>query len=91
MSHRIPHRLGWTIVPPQGDEPVAAYLLAMPDGDPQALRGTAALIWTLAAEGETDVAASLADLLEVGVDDVRADVDAYLDTLVEQRLLERAP
>jgi len=88
VSYRIPHRLGWVVVPPRGAEPVAAYLMPLPDGDPHALFDTAALIWTLAAEGEPDVATSLAELMEVPVDTIRGDVAAYLDALIDHGYLE---
>lgn len=91
MSYRIPHRLGWVVVPPQGDEPVAAYVMPMPDGDPHALLGSAALIWTLAADGEPDVAASLAHLLDTPVGELRGHVEDYLGELVASGLLERSP
>ena len=88
MAHRIPERLGWVVVPPAEGAPVAAYLMHLPDGDPQALHGTAALIWTLAADGEPDVAGALAGLLDTPRAEVEASVDAYLTELVAARLLE---
>lgn len=88
MSYRIPKRLGWVVLPPSDTDPVAAYLMPLPDGDPHALRGTAALIWTLAAEGETDVAGSLAELLDEPRVDVQEHVEEFLAELVESGLLE---
>lgn len=90
MTYRIPRRLGWVVVPPTETDVVAAYLMQLPDGDPQALYGTAALIWALAAEGEPDVAASLADLLAMPGSELRAHVDDYLRELVESGLLEQS-
>lgn len=90
MSYRIPKRLGWVVLPPTDTDPVAAYLMPLPDGDPHALRGTAALIWTLAAEGEADVAGSLAELLDTPLDEVGEHVEEFLDELVSSGLLEEA-
>ena len=91
MTYTLPRRLGHVTLPPQDGRPVAVYLMPLPDGDPVGLHGTAALIWTLAAEGEADVPAALADLLAVDVHTVAADTHAYLDSLVEAGLLERVP
>ena len=91
MTYTLPRRLGHVTLPPQDGRPVAVYLMPLPDGDPVSLHGTAALIWTLAAEGEADVPAALADLLAVDVHAVAADTHAYLDSLVEAGLLERVP
>ena len=91
MTYRVPHRLGHVVLPPEHDRPVAAYLMPLPDGDPVALHGTAALIWVVAAEGDPDVPAAVADLLGVEVDTIADETRAYLGSLVDARLLERAP
>lgn len=91
MTWRRPTRVGFDIVPGTDTDPVTVYLLHLPDGEPQALRGSAALIWILAADGEPDVADALASLLGVARDDIAADVDAYLDVLVAQGWLEEGP
>ena len=88
MTYRVPHRLGHVTLPPEGDRPVVVYLMPLPDGDPVGLHNTAALIWTIAADGEQDVAASLADLLADPVDTVLAEVEDFLAVLVAQRFLE---
>lgn len=88
MTYRIPHRVGHVTLPPEDGRHVAVYLMPLPDGDPVALHHTAALIWTLAAEGEPDVAASLAELLAVPAETVRDEVERYLADLVFQGLLE---
>lgn len=91
MSYRIPHRLGWVVLPPRNGDALAAYLMPLPDGDPHALYDTAALIWSLAADGDADVATSLADLLDTPVDEVRDHVEDYLAELVATGLLEESP
>jgi len=91
MRYRIPHRLGWVVVPPKGEQPVAVYLMPLPDGDPHALFESAALIWTLAADGEADVAASLAELLSTPETELRDEVEDYLAHLVAAGLLEEVP
>lgn len=90
MTYRIPYRLGHVTLPPEDGRPVVVYLMPLPDGDPVGLHGTAALIWSIAAEGEPDVPAALAELLAVPVDTVRADVERFLTDLVAQGLLEEA-
>lgn len=88
MTYRIPHRLGHVTLPPEDDRPVAVYLMPLPDGDPLGLHGTAALIWSIAAEGDPDVPAALAELLAVPAETVRDEVERYLADLVFQGLLE---
>lgn len=92
MRYRIPERLAWIVRPParEGAE-AAAYLLRLPDGDPLALTGSAALIWVLAADGEADVPGALAELLGVPHAEVAESASAYLTGLVEDGLLEVAP
>lgn len=63
------------------------FLMRLPDGPPVALEGTAALIWTFAAEGEADVAAAVARAVELPREEIADDVEAYLVRLVESGLL----
>ena len=89
MSHRRPPLVGYDVLVPVSDaDPATVYLMHLPDGQPMALRGTAALIWVLANDGEDDVAAALASLLDTPRPDIADDVDAYLDVLVDQGWLE---
>ncbi|MDT0215574.1 PqqD family protein [Rothia sp. ARF10] len=63
------------------------FLMRLPDGEPVALEGTAALIWTFAAEGETDVATAVARAVGLPREEIADDVEAYLVRLVETGLL----
>lgn len=88
MSYRRPERVASVVMPPSDERPVTAFLLHLPDGEPQALTRTAALIWVVAAEGDADVAASLAELVGESVSDIRQAVEDHLEVLVSQGLLE---
>ena len=48
-THHIPHHLGWVVLPPSDTDPVAVYLMPLPDGDPVALDGPAAASWVRSA------------------------------------------
>ncbi|MFW5471862.1 PqqD family protein [Knoellia sp. CPCC 206450] len=63
------------------------FLMRLPDGPPVALEGTAALIWTFAAEGEADVATAVAKAVGLPREEIADDVEAYLVHLVETGLL----
>ena len=63
------------------------FLMRLPDGQPVALEGTAALIWTFAAEGEDDVAGAVAQAVGMPREEIADDVEAYLVRLVETGLL----
>lgn len=92
MGYRCPDRVAHVVVPPSAEVGEAAvYLIKLPDGDPMGARGSAALIWVLAAEGETDVAQALADLLGRSREDVARHVDAYLRQLVDEGWLAESP
>jgi len=91
VTHLIPPRLGYVVNEPTGADPtLRVFLMHLPDGEPLALVGSAALIWALAADGEPDGPAALAELLSVPVDEIEDATRAYLDTLVVQALLIRA-
>lgn len=78
-------------MPPSDERPVTVYLLHLPNGEPMALTGTAALIWVLASDGEPDVAFALAELLGEQTENIRGHVTEHLTTLVGQGLLETSP
>jgi hypothetical protein len=73
-----------------GDEvtPVSVYLMQLPDALPQVLRGSAAVIWIVASEGDPQVAAGVASLVGRTEEEVSVDVAAFLDELVAAGLLE---
>lgn len=92
MRYRIPARVGYVVHEPTLEQPTATvYLLRLPDGQPLVLSGTAALIWVLAAEGEPNVPAALAELVGEALSTVESPTLSYLDNLVLQGLLTEAP
>ena len=91
MRYMVPPRVGHVVEEPDAQHPTPrVFLMQLPDGEPQLLSGTAALIWVLAAEGEDDVAQALADLLGEPVATVAQATRSYLDTLVAQGLLTKS-
>ncbi len=88
MKYSIPTRLGHVIRDDREDAGPVIFLLLLPDGDPFVLRGSAALIWLAAADGEVDVAGAVARSVGSPRADVVDDVDNYLDELVTRGLLE---
>lgn len=80
--------MGFVVVPPAPGEPAVVYLMQLPAGEPTALKGTAALIWVLASEGEGDVPGALAELMRLPLADVAGSVGDYLDHLVRDGWLK---
>lgn len=92
MSYRVPARLAWIASEGRpGESGPLVYLLQLPDGEPQVLHGSAALIWIVAAEGDADVPCGVAELTGAPVDEVRDPTEDYLRRLVTDGLLEGAP
>jgi hypothetical protein len=82
----IPDDVAWT---ERGDR-VVALRLSDPDVSPQALEGSAALIWLALAEGDADTAtvvARVASSAEVEPDEIRADVADFLTELAGRALV----
>lgn len=91
-AYRVPERLAHVVGPrPSGDGDPTVFLVRLPDGLPVVLRGSAAMIWVLAADGEDDVATAVGALTGMARESVVDDVDRYLDDLVEHGLLDLAP
>jgi hypothetical protein len=89
-AYRVPPRLAH-VVPDDGpDAPVALYLMHLPEGPPQVLHDMGAWIWILAADGEADVPAAVAEHVDAAGHDVHTEVLAFLDDLVARGLLEPA-
>lgn len=66
------------------------YVARLPDGPIVVLNGIAAEIWRCAVR-HTDVVDAVAVRCGVPPDTIRADVDAFLATLVARRLLDPRP
>lgn len=90
MTFRVPSRLAYVVEQRDGGD-TSVYLLHLPDGEPLSLRGSAALIWLLAADGEPDVPAAVAASVEHPDAEVEAATRAYLAYLVGAGLLEEMP
>ena len=73
------------------EDGVVVYLAPLPDGPVQVLNGVGSLIWMEATATGTpvDVVARVAALVDRPPETIRADVDSFLENLVERRLLER--
>jgi Coenzyme PQQ synthesis protein D (PqqD) len=88
-AYRVPERLAHVVGPtPSGGGDPTVFLVRLPDGLPVVLRGSAAMIWVLAADGEDDVAAAVGALVGMSREDVADAVDRFLDDLLERGLLE---
>lgn len=53
MTYTVPPRLAWQVDEEQDE--LVVYLMRLPNGEPVALEGVAALIWVAALEGEDAV------------------------------------
>jgi hypothetical protein len=89
-AFRVPARVAHVVTDDESVTPGAVYLMTLPDGPPVVLRDSAALIWMVAADGEDDVVTVVADLVELPPEEVSADVERFLDELVDLGVLEVA-
>ena len=80
----VPPRVAFVV--PQADA-TQVFLMALPDGPPVILTDTAAVIWVLAADGESDVAGAVGDVVGVPREAIVAEVEQYLRDLVGKGLL----
>jgi hypothetical protein len=72
--------------------PDAVYVAPLPDGPILVLEGTAALVWETALGSSREaVAERVAAATAMPIDDIRAEVDGFLERLVAQGLLVVAP
>ena len=86
-SYAVPARVAFVV---SRTEPTQVFLMPLPDGPPFVLKDTAAMIWVLAADGETDVPTAVGEVVDLPRDQVAADVESYLDDLVAKGLLQQA-
>lgn len=82
MRYRNPERVAAVVEPPGAEDETSVYLCRIPDGAPVRLRGLAALIWVLAADGEQDVTGALTELLGEPPQHIGDQVDEFLTDLV---------
>lgn len=64
------------------------YLRHLPGGPNLALAGVGARIWLLASMGSVDVVGDVSREVGAALDDIRAEVDAYVAVLVADGLLQ---
>lgn len=64
------------------------YAAILPDGPIVVLEGVAGVIWSEAREGPSStIADRVAALTDASVDDIRGDVESFVDELVRRGLL----
>ena len=89
---RVPDNVAVILSTPSSDADADrghAYVAALPDGPLVLLDGPAFAIWQV-AEGEEDTVVSrVAEVTAISPRTIRADVDHFVERLVEQGFLER--
>lgn len=89
MTHRIPATVAHVRQStPEGE---VVFLLQLPDGEPYALVGNAALVWTLATSGTSDVTQAVADATGEAPGSVDGPVQDFLADLVALGFLVNLP
>jgi uncharacterized protein YbjT (DUF2867 family) len=86
---RLANRVAWLDLADRGQD--AVYASHLPDGPPMVLRGTAGLIFVVAAAGGTvdEVVAEVAETSGQPVEAIRDDVARFVEELVLLGLLTR--
>ncbi|NLJ54218.1 MAG: PqqD family protein [Intrasporangiaceae bacterium] len=85
-TYSVPKSLAHGVL--EEDTGPRVFLRHVPGGPNLVLESTGALIWCLATEVD-DVPAEVAELTGMPVDEIRADVLTFLDSLIEGGLLAR--
>ena len=88
MRYSIPARLAHVIRGNLQDGGPVVFVMQLPDGPPRVLEGSAALIWIIAADGNANVPAAVAEAVGRPTADIADEVRTYLDHLLETGLLE---
>ncbi|MDO4784595.1 MAG: PqqD family protein [Propionibacteriaceae bacterium] len=87
MSYQVPPRLGYVV----DEESGSVYLMALPDGDPQVLSGTAGAIWRAAVSGADPVAAMVEAFPDEPRGLVRAQTTEFIGQLIAAGYLAERP
>ena len=86
-KYRVPARVAHVVLDEALELPDTVFLMNLPEGLPLVLSGSAAWIWLVAADGEADVAAVVAEIAGRARGDVVTDVERFLEELVGRGLL----
>jgi len=65
------------------------FVMPLPNGPPQALNGSAEVIWEVAVSGSAQIVEEVAEAFEVAPDAIAADVEAALRSFSQLGLIER--
>ena len=65
------------------------FVMPLPNGPPQALNGSAEVIWEVAVSGSGQIVEEVAEAFEVAPDAIAADVEAALRSFSQLGLIER--
>lgn len=88
MSYRVPREVAHVVLDDDvGDTPPVVFLMKLPDGEPVVLAGSAAVIWSYAAQGAVDVCSAVAKIVSQPVEEVRPATLLFLSQLVAEGLL----
>lgn len=90
IRYRIPNDVAHVVPDKEPEPPTKVFLMRLPDGPPVVLKDSAAWIWLLAAEGEEDVVGAIGALVGMPPGEISADVNSFLDDLVDQGFLTTA-
>lgn len=88
MTYSVPARLGYVLEEHQAGPVV--YLCPLPNGPVTALSGSGAVIWLRATETGENIADLVAADFDIERDVIHADVQSFLDYLVDAGLLEES-
>jgi hypothetical protein len=89
--YRVAPDVAWVDARAAGQESTEVFLARMPDGPPLVLQGSAWLVWSVVTEHADldDVVAQIALHTSSTPATVAPDVEAFLERLVAQGLLDR--
>ena len=87
-TYRVASDVAYEQVMGNSQAPGVVYAMVMPDGMPRALRGSAAMLWSLVAEEVADPVGEAARLTGVDRCVIEGEVAEFMESLVREGLLE---